>query len=287
MTRIRTIAMTSVLSLVLAACGGLSDDGNGTGGGGEIDHPTGANELVLRWEYQGGFVPWEYTLKRAPGWSLFGDGRIIVEGPMIEIYPGPALPNLLVTRLSEDGVQAILRAAKAAGLMDGDASYPYRCITDAATTVFTTNAEGSMSVVSAYALGDATGGSCPGVDVEARQELFDFLSKLGDLSWLPEGSVGAEEPFTADEVRIHVLPYQGEPDLPQLPVDWPLVTALDAFGEAVQGGLAEARCGVVSGADLDALWPLMQAANDLTPWVSDGKEYRLILRPLLPDEHGC
>ena len=55
----------------------------------------------------------------------------------------------------------------------------------------------------------------------------------------------------------------------------------------MQGGLAEARCGVVSGADLDALWPLMQAANDLTPWVSDGKEYRLILRPLLPDEHGC
>ena len=287
MTRIRTIAMTSVLSLVLAACGGLSDDGNGTGGGGEIDHPTGANELVLRWEYQGGFVPWEYTLKRAPGWSLFGDGRIIVEGPMIEIYPGPALPNLLVTRLSEDGVQAILRAAKAAGLMDGDASYPYRCITDAATTVFTTNAGGSTSVVSAYALGDAMGGSCPDVDVEARQALLEFQSKLGDLSWLPEGSIGAEEPFTADEVRIHVLPYQGEPDLPQRPVDWPLETALDTFGETVQGGLAEARCGVVSGTDLDALWPLMQGANDLTPWASGGKEYRLILRPLLPDEHGC
>jgi hypothetical protein len=43
----------------------------------------------------------------------------------------------------------------------------------------------------------------------------------------------------------------------------------------------------VSGADLDTLWPLMQGANDLTPWSSGKAEYRLILRPLLPDEHGC
>lgn len=287
MTRIRTIATASVLTLALAACGGLNDDGGGTGGGGAIEHPTGSDELVLRWEYQGGFVPLEYTLKRVPSWSLYGDGRVVVEGPMIEIYPAPALPNLQVRRLSEEGVQAILEAAKAAGLMDGDATYDYRCITDAATTVFTTNAEGSTSVVSAYALMDAMGGSCPDVDVEARQALMEFEGKLGDLSWLPEGSIGAEEPFTADEVRIHVLPYQGDPELPQEPVDWPLETALAAFGAREPGGLEDARCGVVSGADLDALWPLMRGANDLTPWSSGKAEYRLVLRPLLPDEHGC
>jgi len=288
MTRIRTIAVVSALALALAACGGLKDDGSGGGGGGGIDHATGADELVLRWEYSGGFVPYEYLLKRLPSWSLYGDGRLILEGPMIEIYPSPALPNLLVTRLAEDGVQAILKAAEVAGLMKGDASYDYPCITDVPTTVFTLTAGGSTSVVSAYALGEAMAGSCPNVDDEARQKLFDFQMKLGDLaSFLPEGSMGAEEPYVYDEVRIHALPYQGQPDPPQQPVEWPLAMALGAFGDKAQGGLQDARCGVVSGADLGALMPLMQGANELTPWTSGGTEYRLILRPLLPDEHSC
>ncbi len=287
---IRTIAVASVMALALAACGGLKDEGNGgSGGGSGIAHPTGADELVLRWEYQGGFVAYEYMLKRLPSWSLYGDGRLIVEGPTIEIYPGPALPNLLVTRVSEDGVQAILEAAKAAGLMEGDATYTYPCVADAADTVFTTNAGGSTSVVTAYALGDAMGGSCPNVDDEARQKLHEFQAKLGDLaSFLPQGSIGAEEPYVFDAVRIYVMSYQGQPDLPQEAAEWPLATGLDAFGDAAEGsGLQDARCGVMSGADLGSLMPAMQGANELTPWSSGGAEYRLILRPLLPDEHGC
>lgn len=289
MTRIRTIAAMGALALILAACGGLTDDGTGGGGsGGEISHPTGADRLVLRWEYRGGFVAPEYTLTRPPSWSLYGDGRLIVEGPVIEIYPGPALPNLLATRLSEDAIQAILRAAKDAGLMNGDASYPYPCVADAPDTVFTTNADGSTSVVSATALGSTDGGACPNVDIAARTDLADFLSKIGDLaSFLPNGSIGTEEPYTYSEIRIYAMPYQGQPDVPQQPVAWPLATPLDSFGDATQVGIQDARCGVVSGADLDTLLPLMQGANELTPWTSEGSRYRLVLRPLLPDEHGC
>jgi hypothetical protein len=295
MRRLPTIVVTGVLAL--AACGGLNDDGTtgttgGTGGTGAtgpepIEHPTGADEVVLRWEYRDGFVPYEYLLKRLPSWTLYGDGRLIVEGPMIEIYPSPALPNVLVRRLSEEGVQAILAAAEDAGLLDGDASYDYRCITDAPTTVFTANAGGSTSVVSAYALGDGNEANCPDVDVEARKTLAGFRDRLGDLSWLPDGSVGAEEAFDADEVRIYVLPYQGQPDLPQEPVAWPLETPLDRFGKPVEGGFEDTRCGVVGGADLEVLLPLLQDANDLTPWTSDGTDYRLVVRPLLPDEHDC
>lgn len=289
MTRIRTIAAMGALALILAACGGLKDDGKGgSGSGGEISHPTGADQLVLRWEYQGGFVAVEYTLTRPPSWSLYGDGRLIVEGPVIEIYPGPALPNLLATRLSEDGIQAILRAAKDAGLMNGDASYPYPCVADAPNTVFTTNAGGTTSVVSATALGTVDGGACPKVDTAARKDLGGFLSKIGDLaSFLPSGSIGTEEPYASSEIRIYATPYQGQPDVPQEPVTWPLATPLDSFGDAQQVGIQDARCGVVKGADLDTLMPLMQGANELTPWTSGGSRYGLILRALLPDEHGC
>jgi hypothetical protein len=289
---VRTAAVIVAGALVLAACGRLTDAGGGgdtgptgpTGPG--IDHPTGSDELVLRVEQQGGFVPFEYALTRVPSWSLYGDGRVIVEGPQIMIYPGPALPNLLVSRLTEEGVQAVLAAAREAGLMERDASYPNPCVTDAPTTVFTTTAEGHTTVVSADALGMGPG-ACPGVDDEARAKLETFWSKLTDLaSWLPEGSVGPEEPYVAAEIRIYVRPYRGEPDLAQEPIAWPLETPLADFGEPFEGG-ERTRCGVVSGADLETLLPLLERANQLTPWESEGRRYGLLLRPLLPDEHGC
>jgi ribosomal protein L18 len=123
--------------------------------------------------YEGGFVPYEYTLGSTPFWSLFGDGTLIVPGPQIEIYPGPALPNLTATPVSEDGIQAILEAAREAGLMDGDANYGDQCIADAATTVFTTNADGTTTVVSAYALdvGEPAGTCGNDRDAEARGKL--------------------------------------------------------------------------------------------------------------------
>src|SRR5262245_28012101 len=103
-----TIAAVAILA---SACGRLNDDGPGAGGSGgsgpgAIAHPTGAGDLVLRVEYQGGFVPYEFTLSSVPFWSLFGDGALILTGPQIEIYPPPALPPLVRAQLTEDGVQA-------------------------------------------------------------------------------------------------------------------------------------------------------------------------------------
>jgi len=47
------------------------------------------------------------------------------------------------------------------------------------------------------------------------------------------------------------------------------------------------RCGVVAGEDLTTLLAAAGDANALTPWTSGGTQYHLILRPLVPDEHGC
>jgi hypothetical protein len=279
-------------ALILSACGRLNDDGPGPGGGpAGIDHPTGPDDLVLRMAIGGGFVPIEYNLRALPGISLFGDGRLIVEGPVIEIYPGPAMPNLQVSRLTEEAVQAILEEARAAGLLGEDASYDYGCIADAPTTTFTVVADGGTHTVSAYALGfeQGTTGGCGGapVDTEARAKLFAFSTRLGDLrSWLPEGSIGAEEQYTPDEIRVYVRPYVGTPELEQQPVDWPFAGPLSSFGKP-DGNLDETRCGVVSGTDLELLLPEAYAANELTPWTSDGADYGLIFRPLLPDEHAC
>jgi hypothetical protein len=286
----------AAVAVLASACGGVGNDETGSGGSTGatgaigIEHPTGVDQLILRVAYEGGFVPYEYTLGSTPFWSLFGDGTLIVPGPQIEIYPGPALPNLTATPLSEEGIQAILEAARDAGLMDGDANYGDQCIADATTTVFTTSADGTTTVVSAYALdvGEPSGTCGNGKDAEARAKLAAFQAKLTDLgSWLPSGSVGTERPYDPTEMRVYVLPYQGDADLPQDPIDWPLEPSLDAFGEPVRNAPAHTRCGVVTGEDLTALLAAAGKANALTPWTSGGTEYHLILRPLLPDEHTC
>jgi hypothetical protein len=294
--RTRSFAIALLMPiLLLAACGRLNDDGGAggsgsTGGTGGIAHPSGSDELVLRVQTGGGFVPVEYNLRAVPGFSLFGDGTLIVEGPMIEIYPPPALPNLQASRLTEEAVQAILAEAEAAGLLGSDANHDYPCIADAPTTTFTVVAEGATHTVSAYALGFEEGmgqGSCAGVDEEARVELTEFSQMLGDLSsWLPQGSIGAEEEHVPSEMRVYVRPYQGDPELEQVPVEWPLAQPLATFGEP-DPNLGDTRCGVVAGTDLEQLLPLAQSANELTPWLSEGTESALVFRPLLPDEHTC
>jgi hypothetical protein len=290
--RARTFAIALLTVTLLAACGRLNDGGPGSGGG--IDHPTGPDDLVIRIAQGGGFVPVEYNLRALPGISIYGDGRMIVEGPQIEIYPGPALPNLQVRRLTEEAIQAILEEARKAGLLGADATYDYPCVTDLPTTTFTVVAEGRTHTVSAYALGfeQGTTGSCGGmngieVDAEARAKLFDFQVELGGLdSWLPEGSIGREQAFEPSEMRLYVLPYRGDRTLQQEPVDWPLAPELDAFGEP-DPNLTDIRCGVVAGEDLATLLQDARSANELTPWTSDGDEFALIFRPLLPDEHTC
>ncbi len=48
------------------------------------------------------------------------------------------------------------------------------------------------------------------------------------------------------------------------------------------------HCVTVTGAEKDALWAAAEKANQLTPWTSGGKQWKVTFRPLLPEEtDGC
>jgi hypothetical protein len=301
--RATALSLAAVLSLVACAgAGSLPPAGTPTGGSASpgatpfveaITHPTGANELVLRVEVGGGLVAPGYILSELPVTSIYGDGRVITRGPQIEIYPGPALPNLLVSRVSEDGLQRILAAAAEAGILGRDASYPYPLIADAPTTTFLVNAGGTTSAVSAYALGlgEDTSVLSP-EDAAARADLADFAARLGDLpGWLGGEVVSAEAPFDFGAVRIYAqpaTPAAQDPEPSPTIAHWPLATPLAAFGEPFRATAEPPmRCGVVTGDDLATIRPALESANQLTYWRSGGETWSLILRPLLPDEAGC
>jgi hypothetical protein len=211
--------------------------------------------------------------------ALYGDGRLIVPGPQTEIYPGPALPNLQARTVSEAGIQAILAAARGAGLLGPDRQYVSGGIADAPTTAFTVVAGGSRHVVSVNALNEG------GARSDAVARIAAFQSKMTDLgSWLPHGSLGPEQPYVADELRVYAMPYEGQKDLPQRRTDWP-VGGFGGYRPVLD--VAGIRCGTVFGVALQKVLAAAGTANELTPWKADGKLWTLIFRPLLPDESGC
>lgn len=272
----RIAAALALAALALAGCGGEN----------RIDHPADPDEPVLRVELSGGLVPPEVVFSELPRLSLYGDGTLVVPAAQPAIYPGPALPGLVARTVAEEGVQAILREADAAGLLGPDRFYELEGIADAATTTFTTVARGSTHVVSAYALG--LEGPLEAAEPEARARLSAFLDRLNALeSWLPGGSLGPERPYVPAAFEVLVRPYAPpDPELEQEALVWPLASPLAALGGPWPFA-PDARCVVVSGEDLARLLPDVERANTLTPWRSGGEAFALLFRPLLPDERGC
>ncbi|MCC6223671.1 MAG: hypothetical protein IT201_09310 [Thermoleophilia bacterium] len=277
--------LTAALALAVVALAGC-------GGEGRIDHPTSPTELVLRVELSGGLLPVEVAFAYLPELSLYGDGALLVSGPQLTIYPGPALPGLVARTIGEEGVQAILREARVAGLLDpdgpGELDALATVVADAPTTTFTVAAAGSTRGVSVYALGLEAGLPVPESELEARALLSAFLERLRDLeSWLPEGSLGPERAYAASAVRVLVRPYAPpEPEFEQPALAWPLETPLAALGEPWTG-YPDARCAVVEGDELALLVPAAERASTLTPWRSGGDDFALLFRPLFPGERGC
>lgn len=289
--RLLAISFVALLASACTAAGagptsGPSASPTATG----IVYATGAKDMILRLRYVGGFMAPAAHLLDIPVISIYGDGTVIVPGPQLAIYPGPALPNLQRATITPADMQVLLEAARDAGLLGPDAHYDLGGIMDASSAEFTLNADGRIHIVSAYALMEG-GGSPEGIDpavVEARAKLALLQGQLGSLEVLLDTEL-TWTPYQADAVQFLVS--SGAPDdgqgLVQQPIAWPLSTPLAGFGTPLPALIQGQRCGVVSGSDLELLTPLLEKANTLTSWTDGGETFGIAVRPLLPDEEGC
>ncbi len=285
MTRLRGTLMAAAVPLfLLAACAqpgatSAAAPGSGTPESASAS-PRSGDDLVARVESYGGFVPPDRTVGSLPALSIYADGRVITEGPVPAIYPGPALPNLQVLMLSPDQIAQLTKEATDAGVRPGtDFGQPN--VADAPTTRVTVGDQ-SVAVV-ALNEAQAKDPMLTAAQQSARTKLAGFVKKLTDLS----GGDAASTSVAYDPASLAVLarPWTKPAgnDLPQAEIAWP-GPALpgDYLNPAIKIG-----CVVVTGADVDKVMTAAQKANQLTPWTAGGTKYLINFRPLLPDEAGC
>ena len=218
-------------------------------------------------------------MSRLPIMSVYADGRVLSDGPVEAIYPGPALPNVQETTIDQGTVQDLVNQAMAAGVAEtSDLGSPP--VADAPSTRFTVVTADETYQREVYALFESPlegGGLTPDQEA-ARAKLSDLLATLtaspparqrrtSRTPWRPSPRLGST-PVTVSRRRRPPGPARRCPGNRPAPRDVGCVTATGDQARALLGAAA--------------------SANAATPWVgADGTRWSVIFRPLLPDESGC
>lgn len=226
-------------------------------------HADGVHDLLFRYYLGGGFAP-PPPPADAPRVSLYGDGRLVLFG-------GGGATS---ARLSEQGIQRLLRMVADAGVLDSPGPFTIPGCADCAVTVFTADFDGRTASVTV----DALGSSVPARDDEAANHRLEGLARAMDALTLstfqPDEIAEPAGPFDPPGRLVRATAIETFP--PSGGVAWP--TGLPAL-ESLYGG------GVVCGAPADAL---ASAAPSGAERMQSGSAVAFVVhRPLLPDDPGA
>lgn len=301
LTPLRSVSL-AVLIVALAGCGGTAASVAPTASPppsgtpielpiespdfGAIEHPTGATDVVLRFEEGGGFVMPAFLATQAPIFTLYGDGTIIFRNPTLDplepigsVYP---MRPFRTARLTEEQIQEVLISALGeGGLGVARPNYPNDQISDASTAVFTIDAGGVKKTVSIYALGLEIDGMQDG---PARAAFAKLASRLGNID---DNGAFATAEYAPERYRGILL--EGQPGAPDArPWPWTEIAHADFVSNADPNAF-QLPSRLMSVEEVEALGivPFQGGFQGLTLiGPGDGKVYSFSLRPLLPDEQS-
>ena len=286
--RLARPAALLAIAAVAVACVGSA----GAAGSTPSPKPVDPDKVIFRVSWDGGFVTPETLLGRVPMGVVYADGRVITQGPVLAIYPGPLMPNLQERTLSPEALDRLIALAREQDLLK-DVRYDFPGIADAADTVLEINLDGKSYRLNAYALAEAgmEGEIAPAVGVTpadkagrtAMREFIDALLAVPETDYVDQPHA-----YEFESLRLYVKPaeivenseFPGE----QPPIAWPL-DDLATAGTLIDNPSVD-RCLVVHGDDLATVLPLLQGANQLSVFESGTEVYSLVPRPLYPDENG-
>ncbi|OHV27301.1 cold-shock protein [Parafrankia soli] len=314
----RLVAAVVPLVLTAAACAGAAADVRDSVVGGSAaagDSPgTGAraDTAVLRVDWVGGFVTPEMLATRLPIVAVYPDGRVMSEGPQTLTYPGPALPNIQLRRISAADVRKLVDRAAAAGV-GAEQDFGQPPVADAPSTRFTLRTAAGVEM-QVEALFEADGHGLTAQQQSARRAAQELFTALTDLpTALGPGAVSESESYIPAAVAAIASPWVGDCSSPSeaavpsgsgLPSGGTAPSGTDVPcgggtagtervwpgpalpGEPVGGGV-DLSCVTASGEEATNLLAAARTAVTTTRWTSDGRQWRVAFRPLLPGESGC
>jgi hypothetical protein len=271
----RPLASVVLVLLVAAGCAGAGSSPSPSG-------PTTGFGLRA-WISQA--LPPVGAFRTAGPDLVIDDGRLIIHGPEMAIYPGPLLPNLHQRQLSQAGIDAIIDAARSGGLLDGPTDLTGGLPPGAQTAHLVFVIDG----VEREVIGDPTRQivciTTPCDGAPGTPEGFgQFWARIHDIgSWLAS-ELGSETPYVADRYAVLLAEPVDDASLPPSFARWPLAVPMTQFGVEMAGS-PPARCGVVEGDSLKVALPAFGAANELTRWRDDTDAvFGAVVRPLFPGE---
>lgn len=250
-----------------------------------IAHPTGATDVVLRYDELGGFVMASFAATMVPPFTMYGDGTIVFRDPTLEYPPvegsvGKANP-MRTAKLTEEQIQDVLKLALGeGGLATAKPEYRNDMVADAGTAVFTIDAGGVEKTVSVYALGiDPQAGS---PDAAARA---GFAKLAQALTGIEKGGVITATDYEPAAYRGVLIDSGGMQAPDARPWPWDDIEPTDFQPDADPNGLQIPHLTLTS-AQVEALGITDYAGGlqNVPLTGSDGGAYTLSVRPLLPDE---
>ena len=241
-----------------------------------LDLPDDPDVFFLEiWEGPG-FVPIEYRLGRPPRYALTVGGDFFYEGPTIEIFPGPLLPNIQRGQLTDEDLSSVIERAAATGIstigeenIQQPTTGPF--IADAPTYEILLRDRRGSHLLRIEALGSEA-------HTDPRVASVKELMQRLDLATAET----AAETYDGERLQVYASATPMRPDpslLDERP--WPLPDPPPA--DDVEGF----ECRVYEGQVAADLLEIFADATHRTRWEFQGTLRQLLARSLLPREEPC
>jgi hypothetical protein len=271
---------------MIAGCtaAGVSPSGSGSpGGSGTASGSFSADGFYMR-TYRTQALPPPYTFGWLPT-STVADGQYIdglVAVPAI--FPGPIYTTMSARTISSGAIDAIITEAQKDGLLGSKTDFSG----EPAPGSVMTHIDMTINGVNHDLEGPIPTGAVPGTAAPGTTAAYEvFWAQVTSIDTWLAADLGPSAPYVPTRLAVLLTAPADATGAPASPAEnaWPLAVTFAAFGQ--QYGGPTDRCGIVSGADLASLLPVLQAGNALTRFVdSTGAKVSAQAVAVVPSDPG-